>query len=163
MDSLTSFDNDELLALSDYDFQNDRHQDALVKLKVLIARNQTPLPTYALLGRIYATIGLLERAREAINFYLSRAPKEQTLNEIFQLGLVESDLGNFDIALQIWSDLLIEHPNHCPALFHKANVLIKKGQVQEAVDLLNHILETAPEGDKYIPMADRLLSRIVLQ
>lgn len=163
MSDLTCFDNDELLALSDNDFQNKRYEQSLAKVKVLLARNNTPLPAYALIGRLYASIGLLERARDAFAFYISKAQREPVLNETFQLGLVESDLGNKDAALDIWTKLLAEHPNYPPALYHKANLLLEKDKIQESVDLLNHILETAPEGDNYIPMADRLLSRIVLQ
>ncbi|WNO11327.1 tetratricopeptide repeat protein [Teredinibacter sp. KSP-S5-2] len=164
MNNYSAFDSDELLALADFDFRNDRPEDALLKLKNLVARAATPLQTYALIGRIYATIGLFEKAKGAFEFYLTKVKDPNAkINELFQLGLVERDLGNTDIAIEIWSDLLNEHPNYAPALYHKAETLINLNRVQESVDLLNHILETAEDGDNFIALADQLLSKTVLQ
>jgi tetratricopeptide (TPR) repeat protein len=164
MTNFANFDDNELLALADWHFQNDQHEGALDKLKVLLGRGSAPLQTYALLGRLYATIGLFGKAKEAFRFYLDNESDEsRTVNETFQLGLVERDMGNTDGAIQIWDNLLQKHPNHSPALYNKALVLSELGQTQAAVELLNHILETAPDNDNHIQMADQLLTRLALQ
>ena len=164
MTDYTLFDDPELLSLADLDFQGDRHEAALSKLKILLSRGSAPLQTYALLGRIYATIGLLTKAKQAFGFYLdNESESERRVNETFQLGLVEKDMGNIEDAITIWDDLLNSMPEHSPTLYQKALALIGKGEKQAAVDLLNRVLETADDNDPYIPMADQMLSKLALQ
>ncbi|WP_143873782.1 tetratricopeptide repeat protein [Catenovulum sediminis] len=160
MEFLSTFDTDELLALADIDFQKERNAEALFKLKALIARNNTPIQAYALLGRIYATIGLFPRAQSALRFFIDNNEGMPSVNERFQLGLVESDLGNTEEAINIWSELLTQFPDYPPALYHKAKIFVASGKEQEAIVLLNHILETAQDGDAHISLADKLLSKI---
>ncbi len=164
MSDYSNFDNDELLALADWNFKKTDYQAAIEKLKTLLARNNVPLNTYALLGRVYATIGLFERAKGAFQFFIDQKQDPSTaLNERFQLGLVENDLGNSEQAIKIWDEVLASHSNFVPAMYHKAKVLVELNQVQVAVELLNNLLETAEDGNEYIPMADKLLSKLVLQ
>lgn len=164
MTDFSVFDSDELLALSDLNFQSGNHQDALEKLKILVRRENAPLQTHALLGRIYATLGLFEKAKTAFIFYLEHQTNDRMrVNEFFQLGLVERDMGNFDAALKIWDDLLKAYPNHTPTLYNNAVILAEKQQLQKAADLLNLILEVADDKDQHIQLADQLLSRIALQ
>ena len=164
MNNFASFDNDELLALSDWNFQNNLHENALEKLKVLVRRDNAPLQSHALIGRIYATLGLFEKAKISFTFYLENQTNHRMkINETFQLGLVERDLGNIDNALHVWDELLKEHPKHTPCLYNKAVILVEIKQYQKAADLLNSILEIAEDNDQHIQLADQLLSRIALQ
>lgn len=163
MTMFSNFDDEELLALADWNFQKDEHELALEKVKVLASRGTGPIQSYALMGRLYATLGLFIKAKQAFQHYLENQPDENLkVNETFQLGLVERDMGNFDGAMSIWNNLLSNHPNHPPALYHSAVILSENGKQQEAVELLNHILETADDNDGHIQMADQLLSKLVL-
>jgi tetratricopeptide (TPR) repeat protein len=164
MNNYSNFDSDELLALADLNFRNEDYEATMHKVKVLLARSEKPLQTYALMGRVYAIIGLLEKAKGAFEYYLKHQNvQEHTLNEHFQLGMVEKDLGNIDTAIDSWDALLQNTPNFAPALYHKALALKNSGRVKDAIEPLNHILETAEDGDSYIEAADKLLSSIALQ
>ena len=164
MSNYSNFDNDEVLALADWSYQNGDYQGTLEKLKTLLARNNVPLQTYSSLGRVYATLGLFERAKGAFSFFIDQQPEDAPIhNEQFQLGLVESDMGNLEQAVEIWDKLLTENKEFVPAMYHKAKALVDLNQIQSAVDILNNLLEVAEDGNEYIPMADQLLSKLVLQ
>lgn len=157
----SNFDPEELFALAKYDFSKNEYEPALSKLKVLIGRNQTLLDSYSLAGRIYATLELFEKAKECFSIFVKNAP--EAIEERFQLGVVDYNLGNLEDALSMWDELLESYPGFPPALYHKALVMIDKDEVQQATDLLNSLLETAPEGDAHIAMADEMLSKLSLQ
>ncbi len=157
----STFNPEELFALAKIDFQRENYENSLRKLKVLLGRNQIPVQTYSLLGRVYASIGIFEKAKECFEVFVKNVP--DAVEELFQLGMVEKDMGNADVAVSLWNDLLTKIPNFPPALYHKALVSIDKNETQDAVELLNLLLETAPEGDELIHRADQLLSKISLQ
>ncbi len=164
MTNYSNFDGDELLALSDWHFQNNQYDQALDKLKALVTRQDAPLQSHALIGRIYATLGLFDKAKKAFVFYLEhQSNPNMRVNEIFQLGLVEKDSGNIEAALRAWDDLLINYPNHTPCLYHKAIVLVDLKQYQQAADILNYILENAEDNDRHIQLADQMLNNIALR
>lgn len=157
----STFNPEELFALAKMDFQRENYENSLRKLKVLMGRNQIPIQTYSLLGRVYASIGIFEKAKECFEVFVKNVP--DAIEEKFQLGMVERDMGNSDQAVNLWDELLTQVPNFPPALYHKALVSIDKDDTKHAVELLNSLLETAPEGDELIHRADQLLSRISLQ
>ena len=166
MSDASNLDSDELLALANWNLQNGDYQGSLIKLKILLSRNNVPLQAYSALGRVYATLGLYERAKGAFGFFIDQQPegnKSLAFNEQFQLGLVENDLGNVEGAISIWNEILEDNPKFIPAMYHKANALVGLNQIQEAADILNNILENAEDGNEYISLSDQLLSKIVLQ
>lgn len=157
----STLDSEEIFALAKIDFQRKNYEASLVKLKALLSRNQIPLQAYSLLGRVYATIGIFRKAKECFQVFVKNNPN--ALDEKFQLGLVEKDMGNDEAALEQWDSILETAPKFAPALFQKARVLIDKEDKGEAIELLNYLLETAPEGHDLIAETESLLSKINLQ
>ena len=73
------------LALGDFYFDNDRHQEALEMYELTQSKTS---PKYALLhlklGRTYDRLGQVERARAEYNKYLDLAPNAKDRNEVFR-------------------------------------------------------------------------------
>lgn len=152
------FDSDELLALSRNDMLLQNYELALEKIKTLIARESIPLEVLSLAGKIYATLGLFEKAKSSFSEYLQHAPNAYI--ELFQLGMVERDLGEINAAVSIWMSVLDLEPNYPDALYYCADAYIQLDLYDKARANLLTLLETAPDDSKYIPMADQLLNRI---
>ena len=119
------------------------------------------MEAYSLLGRIYASINLLPRAKDYFTMFLNKSPN--ALAERFHLGLVQKDMGDIDSAMTTWDLVLQQQPHYPPALYNKANTLFTQDKASEATELLNLLLETAHEKDEHRNLAEKLLSRITLQ
>jgi tetratricopeptide (TPR) repeat protein len=103
-------------------------------------------------------LGLYSRAKENFERFILHNPESVT--ELFQLGMVERDLGNHDEGLVQWRVVLGLDPHHIEALFYMSETLIWRNSVDEARNLLYKLLETAPNSSRYIPMANELLNRV---
>jgi tetratricopeptide (TPR) repeat protein len=156
--NLEIFELDELLALSMIDMKNQSYQAALEKVKFIRAHESFPAAVLALAGKLYATLGLFERARESFSEYLVREPEAYL--ELFQLGMVEKDLGNYGVAIELWTRVLEINRNYPEALFYLGDLCIRLDRIEEARTWLLTLLETAPDESEFIPLADQLLNRI---
>jgi tetratricopeptide (TPR) repeat protein len=158
---MTMFDPDELLALAQLDLNKERYDKALARLKVLMSAQEVPIAAYSMLGRVYAILGLHERAKEALETYLRLRP--DVVPEHFHLGMLYRDSGEGEQAMEIWAAVLAKAPNFPPALYHQGLYLLEQGLRHEAIDKLNQILETADPADEHIGMANSLMAEISLQ
>jgi tetratricopeptide (TPR) repeat protein len=156
--NLSVFEQDELLALCLQDMKKNDYQSALEKVKFILSRESAPTDVLAIAGKIYATLGLFGRARHAFSQYVTEVPDAYL--ELFQLGMVEKDLGNFDKALEIWGNVLEIKADYPDALFYMADLCVHLDRIAEARSILMTLLETAPDDSQFVPMADQLLNRI---
>ncbi len=159
--SLDIFDKDELFALAQHDYENQRLDQALAKLKKMLEGGEFPVNVFSLLGRIYAALGLDQRARVALESFVENVP--DVVPEHFHLGMVVRNLGDIEKAVSIWNDVLEKAPNFPPALYHKALYLLDSGEEQGAIELLNRIIETANDADEHIALANDVLSRLSMR
>jgi tetratricopeptide (TPR) repeat protein len=109
-------------------------------------------------ARLYAQLGLWERAKPLFQRYIEAEPK--AMNEVFQLGMVHFDAGEVKEALAIWSGLLKDHPTHPPALFFTALAHSQTGQIAEARHGLDVLLKSAPADNLYFNRGKELLQAI---
>ncbi|MFC4161870.1 tetratricopeptide repeat protein [Chitinimonas lacunae] len=158
MTDLNLFDNDELLALAQLDIGAERLDAALAKLKTLLNREAPPVAALALAGRLYAQIGLLDKARLHFEQYLAYHP--EAVNERFQLGMVHFDGGNSEHALELWGQVRESFPHHPPALFYSALAIGRAGRDHEARALLQTLLNTAEPDNLYSGRAKELLASL---
>lgn len=158
MYDFTLFDNDELFALAAFEFEKDEYQNALPKLKRLIATGTPPVGTYSVLGRLYANLRLFEKAKTALEKYLELLP--EVVPEHFQLSMVYLELGDEERATATWEAVLDKAPNFPPALFAKAQYLLRDNQPELAVELFNQIIETASPQDQHVEPAKKLVEEI---
>lgn len=152
------FEEDELLALSRFYMKNQQYDAALEKLKILFSKERVLIDAFSLAGKLYASLGLYERAKHAFTVYVENVSNADT--ELFQLGMVEKDLGNFDEAKKIWSNLVNTSPNNAEALYFLGEICFQQNDIEAARDWLFQLLEAAPDESEYIALADQLLNRI---
>lgn len=150
--------SDELLALAYHDMKSENYENALKKAKEILAKHDAPNEVYSFLGRLYATLGLFLRARESFELYLKLDPDSYL--EMFQLGMVEKDLGNFEAAVDIWRKVLQVYPDKEETKYYLGELFIKLERIEEARKILLNLLETAEDESEFIPLADKLLNRI---
>jgi len=149
------FDSDELLALARIDVEKGNLSEALHKLKQVTAEETAPTEAFSTTARLYAQLGLWDRAQKMFQKYLELEPKAMT--ETFQLGMVHSDAGRPAEALKIWDGLLKHNPTHPPALFYRALVLAQGGQVVPARQSLDVLLKSVPADNLYFGRGKELL------
>ncbi len=149
------FDSEELLALARLDIEASRQEAALAKLKKLLASRNPPPEALAIAGRLYAQLGLWDRARGLFQQYISANPKAKT--ELFQLGMVHFDSGKIEEAIKTWKDVLKEDPTHPPSLFYSAYALVRHDKLTPARQLLDTLLKTAAPDNLYFGRGMELL------
>ncbi len=153
-----AFENDELVALARLDIERGEFEEALWKLKQVLTEQTPPAEALSMAGRLYAQLGLRERAKPLFQRYLELEPA--AVNETFQLGMVHFDAGQPQEAKKIWERLLKDHPTHPPGLFYQALVLAQEGQAAQAKLLLDSLLKSAPADNLYFGRAKELLQAI---
>jgi tetratricopeptide (TPR) repeat protein len=153
-----AFDNEELIALARLDIERGEFEEALWKLKQVLVESTPPVEALSMAGRLYAQLGLRDRAKPLFQRYLELEP--HAINETFQLGMVHFDAGQPQEAKKIWERLLKDHPTHPPGLFYQALVLTQEGQPAQAKQLLDLLLKSAPADNLYFGRAKEVLQAI---
>jgi len=151
-------DNDELMALARHAIGREDYHDALVKLKFLLTREDANTDAYALLGRVYASLDLHEKAIAAFEQYLGSEP--EVIPERFHLGVVYREMGDNAKALEIWDEVLERAPGFPPALYNKALFLLDEGDKEEAVKILTYIVNNVSPDDNHVEVANRMLASL---
>lgn len=158
VESTSEFDAEELVALARIDLRQTRQDHALQKLKIAVRQPDCPPEGIALIGQIYADLGLFKRAQEWLGRYLEQNPKSPT--ELFQLGLTHMELGNRDQAKALWSSVLELMPNHPPALYFTAVAATLDNRNEDARrGLLQLFRHTLPDN-QYVQQGRELLNRL---
>ena len=155
------FEADELIALARLDIEHGHLDEALWKLKQAHTDAAAPPEVFAMLARLYAQLGLWERAKPLFERYLAAEP--HAVNESFQLGMVHFDSGQADEAIKIWDKLLLTQPTHPPALFYRALAKQQLGQTAEARHALDVLLKSAPPDNLYFTRGKELLQALDTQ
>jgi len=156
-----AFEADELMALARLDIESGALDAALQKLKQVIIDPAPPAEALSMAARLYAQLGLWDRAKPLFQRYLESQPN--AVNEAFQLGMVHFDGGQADEAILIWENLLKAHPTHPPALFYRALAKHQLGQSAEARHALDILIKSAPPDNLYFNRAKELLQAIESQ
>jgi tetratricopeptide (TPR) repeat protein len=142
-----NLDSEETFALARDHFENNRLEEALVRVKTLLAESE-PLPgACELAARIYSRLQLYPRAVVLLQQCLERNPG--SLERRIELAMVHQDSGDRGIALEHWEDLLQQHPLMPPALFNAAWLRAEHEQLAEANRHLVVLLQTVAEDNLY--------------
>jgi len=158
VDKYTAFDSDELLALTNLDIEKGDIENALLKLKTILADKKPPVEANAMAARLYAQLGLFDRAKDLFEKYIKVNP--DAIVENFQLGMAHFDAGDVDAALKIWDVVVKTDPVNPPALFYRGLALTQQHQYSDAKQSLDTLLKTAPADNLYFGRAKELLSAI---
>ena len=152
------FDDDELLALAKHDLDKGEVESALFKLKQVLVSDEPLDEARTMAARIYAQLGLFERAQGLYEEYIAKNPG--AVLESFQLGMTFFDMGRVEEALSHWDKVLDKEPVHPPSLFYKGLVLAQLGKVADAKQSLDTLLKSAPADNLYFGRARELLQAI---
>jgi len=152
------FEADELVALARHNIERGELDEALGKLKQAMSDTAPPAEAFAMGARLYAQLGLWERAKPLYQRFLEAEPN--AVNEAFQLGMVHFDSGQIDEAVNIWENLLKNHPTHPPALFYRSLAKHQTGQTAEARRTLDVLIKSAAPDNLYFNRAKELLQTI---
>lgn len=158
---LEEFDKDEMLALARLDVEREDLEAALLKIKHVLTDESPPDEALAMGGRLYAQLGLWERAKELLQRFIGLHP--DAINETFQFGMVHFDAGQTAEAKKIWQDLLKIVPTHPPALFYVGLALAQEGQTPQARQTLDTLLKSAPADNLYFGRAKEVLQALEMQ
>ncbi|MES2180758.1 MAG: tetratricopeptide repeat protein [Pseudomonadota bacterium] len=158
MSNFENFDLDELTALARLDIEQSRVEQALGKLKFVLSTDAAPTEALSMAARLYAQLGLFERAKVLFERYLSIRP--DAVEEEFQLGMVQLDKGESEQALATWEGMLKRLPTFPPGLFYSALILNRQGKMAEAIRNLDVLLQTAPADNLYFGRSKELLASI---
>lgn len=150
-----NFESEELVALARLDMEKQDFSSALAKLKSAVAMENASTDSYSMLAKVYAQLGLYEKAIAQFEVYLQRAP--EALVEKFQLGMAQFDAKKTTEALATWGELLISHPDFPPALYYKSLALVQEGMKEPAIETLAHLIQTAAADNLYCERAQQIL------
>jgi tetratricopeptide (TPR) repeat protein len=156
--SQNGFDADELLALARLAIERNDIESALAKLKQALAVEKPLAEAQSMAARVYAQLGLFERAKDLFAAYIAQQP--DALVERFQLGMAHFDLGEIDAALQLWDAVLKKDPVHPPALFYSALALAQRNKLSDAKLSLDKLLQSAAADNLYFGRGKDLLNAI---
>jgi tetratricopeptide (TPR) repeat protein len=141
-------DGEELLALAKHEIQRGDFERALARLKPLVSLADPPADALAVAARVYAQLGLMERARAAFARYLESHPG--AVHETFELGATYFDQGDDPKALEHWHRALSLQPTHPPTLFFSAAALSRAGKGADARRHLDVLFNSAPADNLYV-------------
>jgi tetratricopeptide (TPR) repeat protein len=153
-----TLERDELLALARRDLEAGRIEDALRKLKPLIAGDDAMVEALPLAARVYAQLRLTARAQACYRKFLAARP--DALLETFELGMTHFETGDNREAVRLWQGVLERAPTHPPALFYRALLATREGRLPEAHRDLQVLLNAAPADNLYVARAKELLQEI---
>lgn len=155
------FEADELMALARHNIERGELDEALGKIKQVLSEATPPAETFAMGARLYAQLGLWERAKPLFQRYLEAEPN--AVNEAFQLGMVHFDSGQGEEAIKIWEGILKNNPTHPPALFYRSLAKHQAGQPAEARRTLDVLIKSAAPDNLYFNRGKELLQAIESQ
>jgi len=151
-------DPDELIALCREDLEQNRIEQALLKIKEVLAQSELPAGAHALAARVYARLRLFDRAIAYLQLCLEQDP--DSLERQLELAMAYQESGDADSALRHWDTMLERHPLLPPALFNAAWLLAQRKQLADANRHVEVLLQTASEDNLYVGRA-RELQRIM--
>jgi tetratricopeptide (TPR) repeat protein len=153
-----NFDGEELLALARLDIQKGTTDQGLSKLKQGLESADCPVEAHLEIARVYAQLGLREKARRHFQSYLHSRPDD--VDATFQFGMVHFEDSQTDAALELWSNVLRRQAQYPPALFFSALATAKRGQVAEAKAMLRTTMESIPADNLYFTRSRDLLTSL---
>lgn len=128
MASAAQLDSEELFRLSLLDVQAGRHDQAILKLKEVVAMTPEDARAHFLLAAEHAELGLYDRAEQGMARALALDPNLHTAR--FQLGLLHYTRGDTAQASAVWASLDSLGD-------HDALVLFKRGLLNVAAGALD--------------------------
>lgn len=155
-DSYAELDSEELFRLGVKASHDGLDADSLHFLKMAVERDRTHAQARWLLGAGYASLGMIERARECLEAALQLEPALHTAR--FQWGLLELTSGQVEAAQKIWEPLDSLPESHPLRLFKRGMLELARDDMEAAQHSLRRALD-----DTALDVALRKDIQMVLQ
>ncbi|MFQ6092113.1 MAG: tetratricopeptide repeat protein [bacterium] len=123
------------------------HHQARLKYKEAIRIDEHCTPAYLYLGDSYVAERRLD---DAITYWkkLMETVPEHAYLSFGRLEKAHFDLGDFGSVAQIYQNLIDRTPGDLRPLFALVTILMKMGNIEEAIDLCHRALEQEPESQQ---------------
>lgn len=141
---------DELVILAGLDLEANNLAGALIKLK-LAHRMGGKGDLLPMLARLYARLGLFEKAKTLFAEYLQDNP--DALIEKFQYGMTFYDSNQLNEAHGVFESILDKEPHHPPAMFYSSLILSRQEKIDDATIKLENILATVDKQNLFYQRA----------
>ncbi|NVJ62223.1 MAG: tetratricopeptide repeat protein [Gammaproteobacteria bacterium] len=155
------FSTAELMACGQFEFEQERFPAALGYFKNALSREDCSNKLNASVARTYAKLKLFDEAKHHFEVFLEHYPDAYI--ERFQLGLVFKDLGNEQLALEVFETVLAQQPEFVPASYYKALTHLSLEQTESAKFLLNDILSRVEPDNLYVKLTKELDEKLGLK
>lgn len=152
------FDLEELVALAGFDIEQGQYEQALKKLKQVVTEQSPPPAALAITARLYAQLGLFNKAQLLFQAYLRHHPHAELEN--FQLGMSFFEQNQIEKALHYWDIVLQHNPHYAPALFYKGLALSRQNRNADAIVILEHLIKQVPGDNLYFRQAKEILNAL---
>lgn len=141
MASAAQLDSEELFRLALLDVQASRHDQAILKLKELVAMTPEDARAHFLLAAEHAELGLYDRAEQGMTRALALDPSLHTAR--FQLGLLHYTRGDTTQAAAAWAPLDDLGNREALVLFKSGLLKLATDELEAAERELGEALELA--------------------
>lgn len=122
-----------------------KYGEALASALHARALDDTYAPTYAFLGEIYLSLGQYDQAQTYLERALELDTQGVAVADAFRnLGLLYSNQGRWEEALQPYQAALQRAPNQAYIAVELANNYIALGEIDQAIAVLSSIVERNP-------------------
>ncbi len=153
-------DGEELFRLAVLDMKQNRHEEAIARLKRLIVLEPGNAGAYCLLGAEHAELGMFERAAPELEKAISLDPKLAVAH--FQLGLIHYLRNDAATAERYWQRLNGLPESEGLESFSRALLLAARGATEDALTMIDRALTTKPSEALARDM-NRIRSSLVAQ
>ena len=128
-------------------FMQNKPQEALKFLESAVSEDPAHVQAFLYLGIVYLQ---LERADDAISVYSRILPRggPETARIAFNLGNAYFAKGNYEKAIELYSQAIDEEPGYASARLNRANSLVKTGDLEGAVVDYEEFLQMEPISPK---------------
>jgi len=113
-------------------------KEAMVFYDKILAQDPNHIVALLKKGHI---LGQLARYEQAIIQYDNVLFQEKNLLALLNKGLAHHYLGQCDIAIDCYDQVLKVKPNNPTTLYNKASSFIKSGKIQEGINILSEVIK----------------------
>lgn len=135
--------------------QSQRHDEAVETLLTCLHYQSGHAPALNLIGSVFAKLGRVEDAIDALAKAASVAPDDPKI--LFNLAKASIDGKRFDLGADALVKLLEISPHHIEAIIGYATCLSKLGQADKAIETLKKGISAAPAAPELFEYLSRLL------
>ena len=128
-------------------FMNNSPEDAVAMFEIASQQDPGNHEAYLYLGISYIQLAMYERAIEAFQSGLENTVASKD-DFFYNIGLAYALSGNFELALEAYSQSHIYNSGYHQAYLNKANIYVRNGEYEDAIKNYRIYLSIMPDGEQ---------------